>query len=122
VLGGDAGFAWRHWQVWAEAYRARFAIPLVGNADTVAGYVEMKYKFTPQFFAALRWNQQFFDRIARASGQSVAWGRNIRRIDVAPAYRLTPHVQLKLQYSLQHEDGGPDSLRQLIAGQCTVRF
>ena len=32
----------------------------MGNADTFAYYLEGKYKFTPQFFAALRWNQQLF--------------------------------------------------------------
>src|SRR2546430_13304757 len=60
VLGQDAGFAWRHVQVWVEFYEVRFEVPRVGNADTFAYYVEAKYKFTPQFFGAIRWNQQLF--------------------------------------------------------------
>ena len=61
VLGQDASFAWRHLQVWAEFYEARFQVPRVGDADTFAYYVEAKYKFTPQIFGALRWNQQLRD-------------------------------------------------------------
>ena len=60
VLGQDASFAWHHLQVWAEFYEARFEVPRVGDADTFAYYFEAKYKFTPQLFGALRWNQQIF--------------------------------------------------------------
>ena len=64
VLGQDTSFAWHHLQVWAEFYEARFEVPNVGDADTFAYYVEAKYKFTPQLFGALRWNQQLFDTIS----------------------------------------------------------
>ena len=61
VLGQDVSFAWRHLQLWAEFYEARFEVPRVGNADTFAYYyIEAKYKFTPQLFGAIRWNQQLF--------------------------------------------------------------
>jgi hypothetical protein len=52
LFGQDVGFAWHHWQVWAELYATRFEFPRVGDADLVAGYVEAKYKFTPQFFGS----------------------------------------------------------------------
>ena len=122
VLGWDAGFAWRHWQVWTEVYHARFEVPRVGNADTLASYVEAKYKFAPQFSGAVRLNRQTFGRIPLASGQTAAWGRDVWRLDVAPAYRFTAHVQLKLQYSLQEDAGRAGDPRHFFAGQCTVRF
>ena len=117
VLGQDVSFAWHHWQVWAEFYEARFEIPTIGNADTFAYYVEGKYKFTPQLFGALRWNQQLFNRI-----EGERWGRELWRIDASAGYRLTPHTQLKLQYSLQHEDRGPRDYGHTAAAQFTVRF
>ena len=89
VLGQDIGFAWHHLQVWTEIYAARFEIPLVGNADTLAYYAEAKYKFTPQFFAAVRWNEQLFSTVPSRSGP-VRWGHDVWRIDVAPGYRFTP--------------------------------
>ena len=116
VLAQDIGFAWHDWQLWAEFYEARFEIPTIGNADTFAYYLEAKYKFTPQLFGALRWNQQLFNRI---DGQR--WGRELWRIDASAAHRFTPHTQLKLQYTLQDEEG-PHGLSNGFAVQFTVRF
>jgi hypothetical protein len=121
VLAADAAFAWRHWQVWAEAFASRFEIPLVGDADTFAYYVEAKYKLTPQLSGAVRWNQQVFDTIADR-GRDVAWGHEVWRVDVAPTYRLTAHTQLKLQYSLQHGDARDRRHTRLLAAQFTARF
>ena len=117
VLGQDVSFAWHHWQVWAEIYEARFEIPGVGHADTLAYYVEAKYKFTPQLFGALRWNQQLFSDI-----DGELWGRDIRRLDAALGYRFSAHTQLKLQVSFQHEDAAPRAFGSTLAAQFTVKF
>jgi hypothetical protein len=121
VLAHDIAYARHHWQVWAEVYAARFEIPNVGNADTLAYYVEAKYKFTPQFFGAVRWNEQLFATIPDR-GRFPRWGRNVARIDVAPGYRFTPHTQLKLQYSLQDSETGRRDYDRTLATQLTVRF
>jgi hypothetical protein len=122
VLGQDMGFAWHHVQLWAEVYEARFEIPMVGNADTQAYYVEAKYKFTPQLFGALRWNQQLFSDIPDGAGGSARWGRNVERIDVGPGYRPTPHTQVKLQYSLEHQEADSQRWGDMLAVQFTARF
>ena len=122
VLGQDAGFAWHHLQLWAEFYEARFEVPRVGDADTFAYYFEAKYKFTPQLFGALRWNQQLFSNIPDGAGGQVRWSQDLWRIDVAAGYRFTSHIQLKLQYSFQQETTSPRNDNHLIAAQLTVRF
>ncbi|HEY4757851.1 MAG TPA: hypothetical protein VIH43_04780, partial [Chthoniobacterales bacterium] len=122
VLGQDASFAWHHLQVWAEFYEARFQVPRAGDADTFAYYFEAKYKFTPQFFGALRWNQQLFSDIAVAAGKERRWGQNLGRADVAAGYRFTAHTQVKLQYSFQQETSGPRDTNHLFAAQFTLRF
>ena len=122
VLGQDLGFAWHHLQVWAESYETRFEIPLVGHVATWAYYLEAKYKFTPQFFGAVRWNQQWFSTVTDGAGASVPWGRAVWRLDLAPGYRFTPHTEGKLQYSLQHEAVGPRDYSHLLAAQFVVRF
>ncbi len=121
VFAQDASFAWHHLQLWSEIYEARFEIPGVTNAETLAYYAEAKYKFTPQFFGALRWNQQFFHRILDR-GISVPWGKDVWRLDLAGGYRFTPHLQLKLQYNLQHGDVDPRDYAHVLATQFTVRF
>jgi hypothetical protein len=122
VLGQDASFAWRHLQLWVEFYEARFQVPRVGDADTFAYYIEAKYKFTPQFFGAIRWNQQLFGDVSNGSGQSIRWSPDLARIDIAVAYRFTSHTQLKLQYDYQHETTAPGDDNHLLAAQFTVRF
>ena len=122
VLGQDASFAWRHLQIWAEFYEARFEVPHVGNADTFAYYIEAKYKFTPQIFGAIRWNQQLFAAINDGYGHDVPWSQDLGRIDIAATYRFTPHAQLKVQYDFQHETSGEREDNHLVAAQFTIRF
>ncbi len=121
VFGQDISFAKGHFQIWAELYEARFEVPNVGNADTLAYYIETKYKFTPEFFAALRWNHQLFDNVSDGLGGKIAWGHDLWRADAAIGYRFTPHTQLKLQYSMESEDG-PRGQSHAFGAQFTVRF
>jgi hypothetical protein len=122
VVGQDISFAWHHWQLWAEFFEARFEVPGFTDADTFAYYLEAKYKFTPQFFAAVRWNQQFFDDVANSLGGTAPWGRDLWRADVAAGYRFTAHTQLKLQYSFQRDNYAQRDLTHMFAAQFTVRF
>lgn len=122
TLGHDISFAWHHWQLWAEVFASRFEVPLVGHADTLAGYLEAKYKFTPQLFGALRWNQQFFSEVPDGEGSRTAWGDNLWRLDAALGYRFTPHTQLKLQYSPEHASGDGGGFSHNLALQFTLRF
>ena len=108
--------------VWAEFYEARFEVPRVGDADTFAYYFEAKYKFTPQLFGALRWNQQLFDSVDAAGEGKLRWGQDLGRLDISAGYRFTPHTQLKLQYSFQLQTDGPGQTNHLLAAQFTVRF
>ena len=123
VLAADLGYAWHHWQLWAEVFTARFAIPRIGPADTTAYYVETRYKFTPRLAGALRWNQQLFATIPDGRGGRTAWGREVWRVDAAPSWRFTAHTQFKLQYSLQHDPvPARPATTHLAAAQFTLRF
>lgn len=121
VVAQDIVFAWRHLQVWTEIFAARFEIPTVGDADTIAYYAEAKYKFTPQLSGAVRWNQQLHGTLPER-GADLRWGQNTWRVDLAPAYRFTPHTQIKLQYSLQRGDAGTHTFTRTLATQFTVRY
>jgi hypothetical protein len=122
VLGQDISFAWRHLQLWAEFYEARFEVPNVGDADTFIYYLEAKYKFTPQLFGAARWNQQFFANVPDGFGGTRPWGYDLWRIDLSTGYRFTAHTQLKIQYSLDDEKNGPRDLGHTWSAQFTLRF
>ena len=122
LLGQDISYAIHHLQLWAEFYEVRFQVPRVGNVDTVAYYLEGKYKFTPQLFAAVRWNQQLFNTIADDAGGSIRWGHDLWRIDTSLGYRFTAHTQLKLQYSFQSTNSDSRNLTHTLATQFTLRF
>ena len=122
LLGQDVSFAWHHLQLWAEFYQTRFEIPRLGDADTFAYFVEAKYKFTPQFFASMRWNQQLYATVSDGTGGNLKWGNDICRIDTALAYRFTAHTQVKVQYSLQDGNARSSELVHILATQFTLRF
>jgi hypothetical protein len=121
VLGQDIAFAWRHLQLWAEIYQTRFQVPRIGNADSLAYYLEGKYKITPQLFGALRWNQQLFDTVP-AGNQLVQWGNDVWRVDAAVGYRFTNYLQGKIQYSFSHQHTRIQEGEQLIGAQLTIKF
>jgi hypothetical protein len=122
VLAQDLSFAWHHLQLWAEFFEARFEVPRVGNVDTFAYFIEAKYKFLPQLFGALRWNQQLFANVRDGEGGRAPWGDDAWRVDAAVGYRFTPHTQLKLQYDLGRNDSGRSGFGHMIAAQFTLRF
>jgi hypothetical protein len=122
LFGADAGYAWRHLQVWGEFFASRFEVPNVEGCDAVAYYVESKYQVAPQWYGALRWNQALFEKISNGEGREITWDRNAWRIDTAIGYRFDRHVQYKLQYSLDRQSGYQQQGEQTVAMQLTFRF
>ena len=122
MVGQDIEFAWHYWQVWTEVFEVRYAIPKVGDVGSTTYITEVKYKFPPEFFGTIRWNQQLFTAVPNGTAGPVPWGREIWQIDVVPGYWFTAHTQLKLQYSLEHEHGADRDFDHIFAAQFTVRF
>jgi len=123
LLGQDVSFEWHHWQIWVEVFESSFEVPRVGKIESLAYYLEAKYKITPQLFGAIRWNQQFFAQ--PNVPQDVAfepYPATVSRMDFALGYRVSANVQLKLQYSLSHNDSGRSGFGNLFAAQFTLRF
>ncbi len=122
VLAHDLSYAWHHFEFWGEVYASRFQIPQIADVDTVAYYLEAKYRFAPQFSGAVRWSQQWFGDVTNRAGQSLPAGRQTWRVDVAPTYRMTTQIQLKVQYSLEQDRPARERYTQSLSAQLTVRF
>lgn len=122
TLGFDASYAHGHLQLWSEVIVSRFEVPNVGNADSLSYFIEAKYKLTESLFAAVRWNQQFFDTVPDGAGGSAVWESRILRIDTAVGYRFNRSLQFKLQYSYGHESSPAANAEHLLASQVTWRF
>jgi hypothetical protein len=122
TIGQDVSYAWHHWQFWAEAFASRFEMPNASDAETLAYYLEAKFKVTANLFTALRWNQQFFDKIPNGLGGESRWDKDAWRMDAAVGYRFSRHLQAKLQYSYGHEAAAFQQGEQLFAAQLTLKF
>lgn len=122
TLGLDAAYAHHHLELWSEMILTRFEVPGVGNADALGYFIEAKYKFTESFFAALRWNQQFFGSVSDGTGHDAAWDRDLSRVDLALGWRLNRWLQAKAQYSYGHESGPNHNGNNLLATMLTFRF
>jgi hypothetical protein len=122
LLGADLGFAWHHLQVWAEGFDSTFDVPRIGHVRTRAAYVETKYRFSAEWYGALRWNRQDFSRIGDGHGGRMRWGQSIWRLDAAAGFRLSPHAECKVQLSGQPAAGDPDRVNPHLATQFNVRF
>jgi hypothetical protein len=132
VAGLDAAFARRHLELWAEFFAARFEVPIacgncaggpsVEDADTIAYYLEGRYKLTPTLFAALRWNQQLFGEVDSFGGRDEHWDRSAWRAEMALGYRFDRHTQAKVQYGYSRQTGDLQQGEQLVALQLTIRF
>lgn len=117
IIAQDISFAWHYLQIWAECFETRFEIPRIGNADSLAYYLEAKYKLSSQLYAALRWNQQLFGSIPYDE-TTRTWDNDAWRIDAAVGYRFTSYLQMKLQYSFTDDQNA----NQLVATQLTFKF
>jgi hypothetical protein len=122
TLGYDLSYERGHWQFWSEVFASRYEVPNVGNADTLAYYIEAKYKITTALYAAARWNQQFYGKVPDGTGGEQTWDNDMLRVDLALGYRFSRHLQTKLQYSFGHRDGDLQQGEQLVAAQVTLRF
>jgi len=122
TIAEDISYEWHHLQFWGEMFLSRFEVPNVGNADTLAYYLEAKYKVTSQLFAALRWNQQFFAKINDGAGGEAPWDRDVWRMDAAIGYRFSRHLQGKVQYSFTQQQGSLQQGQQFAAAQITLKF
>ncbi|WP_075087076.1 hypothetical protein [Verrucomicrobium spinosum] len=122
TVGMDFRYSIRHFELWSEFIFTRFEVPGVGDADLASFYVEGRYKITPSLYAALRWNQQWFDDISDGHGGSPGWDRDLYRVDVALGYRFARNLQGKVQYSYGHEPGLNANGSHLLATQLTWTF
>jgi hypothetical protein len=122
LVGVDAAYAWRRLQVWSEVFLSRFDVPNVDDADTVAYYVEARYRWRHDLFPALRWNQQLFGDVRDGAGGERAWDRDAWRIEAALTWRFDPHAQVKAQYAYFRQRGDLLQGEQLVAGQLTLKF
>jgi hypothetical protein len=132
VIAADARWARHRLEVWSELFAARFGVPIVPSAagavpraehaDTLAWYLEARWRVLPAAWVALRWNQQFFGDVPDGQGGQRAWDRDAWRIDLGVGWRPLRWAQAKLQYAYRHNRGPLQQGEQMVVTQVTVKF
>lgn len=122
TIGTDLEWSRGHLTVRGEAIVCRFEMPVIGNADSLSGYLECAHRFLPGWQWAIRWNQQWFGTVNAGDGSRQTWDHDFQRGDLALSWRPLGHLQLKAQYSYGHRNQALQQGEQLAILQATIRF
>jgi hypothetical protein len=110
-------------QVRGEAFHDRWAVPnVIDDPVDVSGYVEIKQKFLPGFYGALRYGTMRFNKIRLSSEKMEAWDFDIWRGQAALGYRILRNLEVRAEYMLNHTDGPNDPKDNLLSLQCRFEF
>ncbi|MGJ3243125.1 MAG: hypothetical protein ACFE0O_09250 [Opitutales bacterium] len=121
TYGIDLAWAWRHWEVFAEAYRVSWEVPNVGNVHAWSGYIEGRYQVTPRAYVAARINREQHERVRTAGGPE-RWDHPIWRLDLATGYRFSRFLQGQLTYALMRQDADFQNGEHLWAARLTLIY
>ena len=106
-------------QVRGEAFHDKWAVPKVmDNPVDVSGYVEIRQKFLPGFYGALRYGTMRFNEIHLSSGGMAAWDFDIWRAQAAVGYRILRNLDVRAEYMFNHMAGPRDARDNLLSLQC----
>ncbi|MGH7477324.1 MAG: hypothetical protein ACRELD_13710 [Longimicrobiales bacterium] len=102
VLGFDAEWLAGQFHFFAEGYVSEWQVPLMPGEDLRArgGYIEGRYDFLPEWFAALRAGTLAFNEIAvptPGTGRT-GWDDDVLRIEPSLTFRLAREVHLRANW------------------------
>ncbi|MEQ1852866.1 MAG: hypothetical protein ABMA01_14905, partial [Chthoniobacteraceae bacterium] len=119
VVGGDVRWSHHQFQVLGEVMASRFATSSAGNQDSLAYYLEGRWKVNSTIFLATRWAQQWNDDFAPEAGGGIrGYTREIWRATAAAGFRVTENVLVKAEYSYN----GADAKENVFALGFGLRF
>jgi len=113
TIGQDASYAWRSLAILEEIIASRFEVPNVGNADTLAYYLEAKYK-NHHALLRRRAGPAIFGTVTTARAIK---SRGQRRVatDAALGWRWNQHLADENPIQLQPSTGALQQGEQLVA-------
>lgn len=122
TLGLDAAWQEGSWQVFGELIQSTFETPQAGSVDTWSYFVEARRQLGPEWFAGLRWNQQFYSSEEDGVGRSTAWDHDVWKLEAALGWRPYRDVQIKIQYGYSDQDGQAEQGKNSVAARAEWRF
>ena len=110
-------------QIRGEAFHDTWEVEnVVDKPVDLSGYVEIKQKFLPGFYGALRFGAIHFNKIRRSNGTPEAWDFATRRWQGALGYQITRNLEVRAEYMWNHTAGYTDPSDNLLSFQGRFQF
>jgi hypothetical protein len=88
----------------------------------ISYYLEVKYKFLPGLFGALRYNGIYFNKISYTNGEKDKWDYDVQRWQLGVGYAFSRRLEVRAEYMINRTVGPYDPGDNLFALQWTWRF
>ena len=123
LAGVDAEWLLVKLQFHGEAYVGDWESPLIADELTIRGaYLEGRYDFLPEWFAALRVDGMQFGDITLESGEETGWDDDLMRVEGSLTYRIAREVHLRGNWQHTGFLSGPEDPIDLIGVQLRAVF
>jgi class 3 adenylate cyclase len=123
LWGLDATYTKEKAALRLEIFHDTWEVPRVIDYPVdISYYLELKYKFFPGFFGALRYSALYFNKISYTDGEKETWDFNVQRWQLAVGYSFSPRFEVRAEYMLNHTAGPTDPEDNLLALQWVWRF
>jgi len=88
----------------------------------ISYYLEVKYKFLPGLFGAVRYNGIYFNKIPYSNGEKDKWDYDVQRWQLGVGYAFSRRLEVRAEYMINRTIGPYDPEDNLFALQWTWRF
>jgi hypothetical protein len=126
VVGIDAEWLVGKFHLFGEGYVGDWESPLIAERLEIAGgYLEGRYDFLPEWFAALRVGTLRFNEIEVDTGAgtvTTGWDDDVLRVESSLTYRLAREVHLRANWQRSSFLTGPEEPIDLVALQLRAVF
>ena len=126
VAGVDAEWLVGKFHFFGEAYVGDWEAPLVEERLTIGGgYVEGRYDFLPEWFAALRVGTLRFGEIEADTDDgpiTTGWDDDVLRVESSLTYRIAREVHLRANWQRTEFLTGGEEATDLVALQLRAVF
>ena len=126
VVGADAELLLEKWSFYSEAYWSDFEAPLIDDDLVTQGaYVEGRYDFLPEWFAALRVDGMVFSEITVPDGagtRETGWDDDLMRVESSLTYRIAREVHLRANWQHTEFLSGDEDAIDLLGIQLRAVF
>ncbi|MFH1567662.1 MAG: hypothetical protein ABIL09_06635 [Gemmatimonadota bacterium] len=123
IYGADAQYVFGHWEVAAEAVRASWEVPNLGDLLTLrGGYLEGSRALRPGLRVAARLGLIDFAAVADGRGGRTDWDYDVGRLETAVEHYVSRNARIKLALQLNYRPDAPDDEDHLVGAQVATAF